>query len=136
MELRKIDGWEEYGVTDEGKVYSYRTKKWLKIAYNENGYAQVVFCRDYKCTSKRVHRLVFETFVRKLKPNEDVHHKNHIRDDNRVENLEAIDESIHLSWDLERNKRISKSNKGKKRTPEQCRKIGEGHKGKKYIKHK
>lgn len=42
------------------------------------------------------HRYLMENFLgRKLNSNEDVHHKNHVRDDNRIENLEVIDRVEH-----------------------------------------
>lgn len=34
---------------------------------------------------------------RKLLPSEDVHHKNGVKDDNRIENLEVVDHSKHAT---------------------------------------
>jgi len=42
------------------------------------------------------HRLVMEEFIgRKLLPSEFVHHKNHKREDNRIENLEVLSRGEH-----------------------------------------
>jgi len=60
---------------------------------DERGYAR------YKNTNKLVHRHVAEKYIvhRKLLPNEDVHHKNRNKLDNRIENLQVINHSDHMT---------------------------------------
>ena len=55
---------------------------------NDSGYRM----RDHK----RDHRIIMEKFLgRKLKKSEIIHHKNHNRLDNRIENLEITTQKIH-----------------------------------------
>ena len=49
------------------------------------GYFRIVLQKNgKKIKDISVHKLVVETFIRKLKRNEVCHHKNHIRTDNRL----------------------------------------------------
>lgn len=59
---------------------------------DERGYAR------YQDSNKLVHRHVAEKYIlhRKLLPNEDVHHKNRNKLDNRIQNLRVMDHDNHM----------------------------------------
>jgi DNA-binding NarL/FixJ family response regulator len=60
----------------------------LSICYNEHGYKIVNLWKDNKFITQRVHRLIANAFIPKVDGKPFINHKNSIRDDNRIENLE------------------------------------------------
>lgn len=94
--ITPIKGWEDlYGITENAEVWSYLKKKFITIQTMKTGYKFVSLYRNGKSKGCFVHRLMFETFKRELKPNEEINHINHVRDDNRIENLQALDKAEH-----------------------------------------
>ena len=89
--MKDILGYEgQYSVTKDGKVYSHKRKRFLKPT-NLKGYLRVKL-RDsnnnQKINNKLVHRLVAQAFIPNPNNKLEINHKNSIRDDNRVDNLE------------------------------------------------
>jgi hypothetical protein len=87
MEKEIFEG--RYIIYSDGRIWSVKRNKFLKIQYNPDGYGLVTITQNNsKQISKSIHRLVAESFI----PNPDnlpqVNHKNLNKADNRVENLE------------------------------------------------
>lgn len=86
----------EYIVDTEGKIYSTHNNgrgqyhKELHQRLNRDGYYEVTVGINKNRTTKRVSRIIAEAFIDNPLNLPEVDHKNDIRTDNRVENLQWI----------------------------------------------
>lgn len=72
-----------YAVTEDGNVWSYKTHKYLKPV-NKRWYCGVTLWTK----QTTIHQLVAQTYLQNVGNKPQVNHKNGIRTDNRVCNLE------------------------------------------------
>jgi len=70
----------------------------LKQRHNRNGYLQVVFNPDGHQINRSVHRIIAECFLSNPNNLPQVNHKNCVRDDNRVVNLEWCSASYNARY--------------------------------------
>lgn len=84
MEIRQIPDYPNYGVTRDGRVWSYKTNKFLSPYKKEWGY-QVGLSFEGHCFYKLVHRIVFQAF-HGFEP-ERVRHKDGNLYNNSIDNL-------------------------------------------------
>ena len=63
--MRQVDikGFENYQITEDGRVWSKSNRKWLKPAINKSGYYYVRLYNGGVSRWKRLHRLVAEAFI-------------------------------------------------------------------------
>ena len=113
---KDVKGFEGlYQVSNLGRVKSLYRKEHILKGLKYNGYVSVQLCKNHKIVSQpKIHDLVVETFVRPFnRQTEECHHKNHIRDDNRLQNLQILSIKDHHCDPVTRQK-ISTSKLGHK----------------------
>ena len=105
MELRDVVGYEEFfSVTEDGRVYSKRTNKFLVQGTLHTGYKVIssrIGGRYGKCICVRVHRMVAQAFIPNPDNKPSVNHKDGNKTNNHVSNLEwvTVSENNRHAWD-------------------------------------
>lgn len=92
-EAGKIAGFQDYLITNDGRVYSKRSTIFLKQNTTGDGYRSVCLTNEDEKRSFMVHVLVAAAFLEKTPGKDQVNHKNRQKDDNRLENLEYVSAS-------------------------------------------
>ena len=95
---RDIAGYNgRYQVSNKGNVYSVERMDvmgreqggvTLKPRYDKDGYLRVTLCKNGKLETKKIHRLVTETFIPNPNGFPEVNHIDEVKTNNNVENLE------------------------------------------------
>jgi hypothetical protein len=94
-----------YAVSDNGRVKSVNDKrkyKWvnehvLKPQVLPSGYLQVGLSKNNKTQSRRLSRIVLESFIHSPSRRHQANHINGVKTDNRLENLEWVTPSENIS---------------------------------------
>ena len=95
-----------------GNIYSHNRNKYMKLKEDVYGYVRVSLSNQNNKSKFNVHRLVAEAFIPNVHTKKEVNHKNGIKTDNRVENLEWVTSSENTKHSF--NIGLNISNKGEK----------------------
>ena len=102
----EIEGYENYLIYEDGKVYSKHSKRYLKQNDNRNGYLYVNLYQDGKLKHHTIHRLVGVYYIPNPENKPFLDHINRNRKDNRIENLRWVTKSENCQ-----NTGVQKNNK-------------------------
>jgi len=83
----EINGYTEYLIYEDGRVWSKKSNKFLKPTTGGIGYKQVMLCNEGKHKRHSIHRLVALHYIPNTENKKCVDHINRIKSDNRIENL-------------------------------------------------
>ncbi len=90
-----------YSITKDGRIWIHEKKikgrndckrnilgKWKKIGINKYGYKRTTFTKNNKINNILIHQIIAQTFIPNPKNRLEINHKNGIKTDNRISNLE------------------------------------------------
>lgn len=107
--MKDIAGFEGlYAATSCGRIWSYKSNKFLRQHKNTSGYLQVCLYRNGKQKFMYVHRLVAQAYIPNPKNYEQINHKDENPENNCLQNLEWCDAKYNVNYGT-RNKRAAET---------------------------
>jgi hypothetical protein len=108
--VRDIAGFEGlYAVTSCGKVWSYKSKKFLSQRLDRYGYLLVNLSKNGVQKTYLVHRLVAEAYIPNPLGLPQVNHRSENKTENHINNLEWISAKDNVNYGT-RNERAARAN--------------------------
>ena len=97
--MREIPNFPNYMATEDGRIWSKKSNKFLSLKSESKGYQKCnLYDKDGKIKNVRVHRMIWMAFNGEIPKGMEINHKNEVRNDNRLENLELLSHKQNLLY--------------------------------------
>ena len=104
-----IKGYEGiYAITSCGKVWSYKTKRFLKTIKTRKGYEKVYLSKGNSVKHPTIHKLVAMAYIPNPNNLPQINHKDENKENNAVNNLEWCNNRYNSNYGT-RNERMAKA---------------------------
>lgn len=105
--MKDIVGYEGlYAITSCGKVWSYRSNRFIQPSHDKDGYYRIMLVKDKQRKNHYVHRLVAMTYLPNPNNYPQVNHIDEVKDHNWINNLEWCDAKYNCCYG---NRNVNKS---------------------------
>jgi translation initiation factor 2 beta subunit (eIF-2beta)/eIF-5 len=89
----EIKEFSSYDVSSCGRVFSFKTKRFLRPETTKDGYQRVVLSKKGRVKKCYIHRLVAQHFIDSFQDYLEVNHRDGNKTNNYLENLECVTRS-------------------------------------------
>ena len=98
--MSKFRNFEKYEVYEDGRIWSYKSKKFLKPFTKKDGYQQVHLSdNEGKIKWYYVHRVVWESVTGEPIPEGyEINHRSEVKTENMITNLELVSHKENLNY--------------------------------------
>ena len=108
---KKIEGYENYKVSNMGRVRNTKTRQYLEGCVNNCGYVKICLSKNNKPKSYQLHRLVAQAFVPNPENKELVMHTDRDNENNNVSNLYWMSHPEFMVWSDLNQRKLSQQKK-------------------------
>jgi len=91
----EVNGFENYLIYKDGRVFSKKRKKFLKSHPNNYGYIRIILCKDGKPNNFLIHRLIAEHYIANPNNYLEVDHIDRDRKNNSIDNLRWVTKTMN-----------------------------------------
>lgn len=102
-----IPNYTNYSATQSGKIFSHKTKKYIRGQINNEGYIRLGLYGDNGEKKFLIHRLIAQTFIPNPENKPQVNHIDNDKSNNCVDNLEWITNKENRNHALRQYKTMS-----------------------------